>query len=483
MKDVWENSHIIIILLFGVIIALLGISPLSKSVIAGFDGIRVAKEYAQPEIMADKLLDLAEQQPWQTGFWEAAGYSALNAGDFEMAGNCFAHAAAKGQLSVNGYVAWGDADWKNGNYQTALQIWEIADRLGAAPKEILKRKMEALRFLGEDLALIDTLQSILNSSSIDDYPSESQGTLNQELGLLLAAYEPASAVNYFTRAIELDPELKSKIRIMRNDIQQAISSDDSAYLLLVSGRTLANQDYWTLAEKAFTNATELNPEYAEAWAYLGEAQQHIDQDVEPLTALKKALELDPDSLAANTFLALYWQRKGEYEFALRYLQNASDLDPGNPAYFVEIGQLVALLGDLRAGEAFYWQAYELSSGDPKYVREFIKFSIQFNLDLRTTALPMARQLVMDDPGNPISLDLMGEILLRLGDMLNAERFFLRAIEIDPDFDQAYLHLGEFYQDLGQHELARYYLAKVLEVSTNPFIIEHAHLILGTDFTP
>jgi len=483
MKDVWEDGYIMIILLFGIFIALLGISPLSKSVIAAFDVARVAQENVQPGIMADKLSVLAEQQPWQTGFWEAAGYSAAQAGNANVAGNYFAHAAAKGELSLNGYIAWGDADWNNGNYQTAMQIWDIAGRHGAALMGILERKANAFRFLGEDLALIETLQSILNSSFIDNYSSEFQGALNQELGLLLAAYEPASAVSYLTRAIELVPELEPQIQSIINDIQQDISTDDPAYLLLISGRALANQDYWALAEKAFENATDLNPEYAEAWAYLGESQQHVNQDVEPLIALEKALELNPDSLAANTFLALYWQRNAEYELALQYLQKALVLDPGNPAYLVEIGQLVAFLGDLSAGEAYYWQAFEVSSGDLKYAREFIKFSMQFNLDLRNKALPMARQLVKDDPGNPISLDLMGEVLLRLGDMLNAERFFLRALEIDPDYDLAYMHLGEFYKGQGRQDLARYYLEKVLDVSTNPIIIEHAQQGLGTDISP
>jgi tetratricopeptide (TPR) repeat protein len=482
MKNVWENS-LIIILLFGIFIALLGISPLSKSVIDSYNGASAAQGDAQPEILSEKLSILAEQQPWQTGFWEAAGYAALQAGNADLAGNYYARAAAKGELSLSGYVAWGDADWNTGNYQTALQIWQIADRQGYPSAEILKRKAEAFRFLGEDLALVETLQSMLNSPSIDEYTPESQAALHQELGLLLAAYDPYSAVTYLARAIELNPELKPQIRSMINDIQQGISKDNPAYLFLVSGRTLANHGHWTFAAKAFENATELYPEYAEAWAYLGEAQQHIDSDDESLTALQKALELDPDSIAANTFLALYWQRNGKYENALKYLQNALVLDPGNPVYLVEIGQLTALLGDLSAGESYYRQAYEVSSGDPIYAREFVRFSIQFNLDLKMSALPMARQLVMDDPGNPISLDLMGEVLLRLGDMLNAERFFLRALENDPDYDLAYLHLGEFYQDQGRQDLARDYLQRLLDVSANPILIARAQQVLSTNFVP
>ena len=117
------------------------------------------------------------------------------------------------------------------------------------------------------------------------------------------------------------------------------------------------------------------------------------------------------------------------------------------------------------------------------MREFLNFSIQFNLNLRDAALPVARQLVMFDPENPASLDLMGEILLRLGDTLNAERFFLRALEKNPDYDQAHLHLGEFYQRQRKFDLSRYHLARVLETSTNKKTLARAQQALEPNLSP
>jgi len=144
---------------------------------------------------------------------------------------------------------------------------------------------------------------------------------------------------------------------------------------------------------------------------------------------------------------------------------------------------MALLGDLDAGQEYYSQAIARSSNDPKYVREFLKFSMQFNLNLRQVAMPVARQLVLNDPKDPASLDVMGEILFLLGDMLNAERFFSRALAQDPKYALGHLHLADLYLSQAKHNLAFYHYGRVLEVATNPQVIAHAKNALEVNFSP
>jgi tetratricopeptide (TPR) repeat protein len=300
---------------------------------------------------------------------------------------------------------------------------------------------------------------------------------------LLAAYDPAAAPAYLMQAAQLNPDLEPQIRSLDFAIRQELSKGDPVYLLMEAGRALANQGNWVLAEKAFENATNLNPEYAEAWAYLGEARQHTNSEVEALSALEMALELDPESIAATTFLALYWNRQEDHDRALEFLQKAIELDPDNPALFVEIGNIVALLGDLEAGQEYFQQAIALRSSEPRNVREFLKFCLRYNLDLQEVALPLARQLVIFNPEDPASLDVMGEVLLRLGDLLNAERFFLRALELDPTFDQAHLHLGNLYRLQSESDLARYHYERVLELTSNAQTRLRAQEALDEYFSP
>ena len=124
-----------------------------------------------------------------------------------------------------------------------------------------------------------------------------------------------------------------------------------------------------------------------------------------------------------------------------------------------------------------------SQNEPKYVREFLQFSIRYNLNLREVALPVARQLMMMNPKDPASLDVMGEVLFYLGDMLNVERFYLRALEQNPEYDQAHLHLGGLYLLNGDRQLAEYHYSQVLEISSNERTIARAQQALDEYFSP
>ena len=97
---------------------------------------------------------------------------------------------------------------------------------------------------------------------------------------------------------------------------------------------MAGVGEWQLAAEAFRQATLANPDYPEAWAFLGEALQ---QTGEPgREALENALRLDPASLTGNLLYGIYLKRSDDYERALAFLQVANDVDPDNPAILAEI---------------------------------------------------------------------------------------------------------------------------------------------------
>jgi len=481
MKDLLHEGLGLRILLIGILIALFGLMPGPKTLASQNELALRSRHNGGDQNIAAAFAFVADHQPWRSGFWEAAGDAALASEDHQNAGLYYSRAAAKGELTLDGFLSWGDVEWQLGNPYTALQIWEIAERNGASLIEVLAKRVEVYRALGADLELIETLRSILHYQ--DMIHRFEYSALYHELGLLLAAHDPASAPAYLSRSVEMDPALEPQIGSLIIDIQQTSSVDDPAYLYMISGRSLANLGHWELAEKAFHNALDHNPTYAEAWAYLGEARQHTDSGDDPFEALETALEIDPFSIAANSFMAFYLQRQGELELALVHFKKAADLDPDNYSYLVEIGKLTALLGDLEGGKESFKQAITRSSNDPRYVREFLKFSIHFNLDLQNVALPVARQLVILDPLDAASLDIMGELLMRLGDLLNAERFFWRSLAQDPDYDWANLHLGDLYWQKGDYDLARYHFNKVLDVSSNAQIQAYAQKRLEQYFSP
>jgi tetratricopeptide (TPR) repeat protein len=330
----------------------------------------------------------------------------------------------------------GDAYWQAGNWAAAIGAWQDALDAPTPDLGLYARLASAHQAQGNYKAAIADLQAL---AAIQ--PAEIQ--LRYQLGLLLAALEPEAALAHLAQAAELDPAYRNAVSALEDGIRTARLAGDRAYTLLAAGRALASLSEWDLAAEAFRQATLARPDYAEAWAYLGEARQHLGEEeggLSPgsqaappgLRELEKALALDPHSLSANTLLALFWQRQNRYDRALEILQSATRLHPRNPALQAELGNTQAILGDLPAAQEAYEKAVRLSPRDPAALRLLASFSIRYEDLVRQVGLPAARQAVLLAPNEPASLDLMAQALLLLGDTLNAERF-CGALEADQDF--------------------------------------------------
>jgi len=486
-----------------ILVALLGISPLPHAVEQAFLAAGRAQAAAgSPIAVAQNLALAANHLPWRTGLWEQAGHYALEGDDPASAVEYFAQAAAAGDLSPQGYLRFGDAYAALGNPYTALQLWSIALDLDVPPADALTRMADAYRQLDDPPSLIETLKTLLSlysspsppppstssppSSTLDPlspvpYPPSSIPGLNFEIGLHLAASDPASAPPYLLQAYELDPSL-TEARELAFAIQRALPQEDPIFTLMAAGRKLAALEMWELGLRAFKRVVSLQPGYAEAWAYLGEALQHQeDPSLEVArTALEWALTLNPRSLPANIFMALYWSRNGDPDLAYQFLATASEIDPGNHDLLVDLGAAAAVAGDLQAAEEYYLEAIQLSFNDLEVLRHYVEFCISYNLDLVGVALPLARWILASDPADPAALDLMGQVLFRLGDLLNAQRFFLRSLGQDYNHAPAHLHLGLVYRLQGKSDLARDSFTTAISLAPGTPTADLAGRYLGTN---
>jgi tetratricopeptide (TPR) repeat protein len=420
------------ILLPILIIPLLGISARWRGVETALTTAWHAIEAGENWPASLAITKAIQYMPWRMDLWERAGVLALESDQYPIAQDQLSIAAASGELSTSGYIALGDAGKMTGNQDSAVQHWENGLRSGGKEFEIHTRLAAAYRQLGDLQKAIDHLKALVELK-----PNAAH--LNLELGLLLAATQPESALAYLTLASELDPDLAADAELLIREIRSARLFEDQSYLLAAAGQTLAAIGEWELAAAAFKESIQLNPQSADAWAYLGEALQQIQSG--GLKELQTALEIDPNSVAANTFMGIYYQRNEHLALALNYFHAAAKEDQDNPALQVEIGNTLGLLGNLAAAEKHYLRAVELSSGDPQYWRSLANFYIRYEMNLRDEALAAARQAVILDDENPESLDILAQIYLLMDSPHIARRFLRRAIEIDPQFTPALLHSG------------------------------------------
>lgn len=379
---------------------------------------------------ASRIFQAASLTPWRTDLWEYAAELSLQAGDAKKTIEILTQARNHGDLKSDSKLLLGDALQKIGDTQQAIDLWTSVLQDKEKSSEANRRLASAYQSIGNfDRASIH-LQALLT-----EQPSDPD--LNYELGIILAAIDPERSLAYLTLAGESEPSYLEMVTHLSKEIRSAARSADRSFVFLSSGRAPSSLGEWEAANEAFQRTIKLNPNFAEAWAFLGESEQHLHRD--GFHQLKHARALNPRSLAANTFLALYWQRERRCDLATRYLQVAEEIEPENPAIQAELGRTLALADKLHKTEAHYQRAAQLASNNPGYWRKLADFSITYQI--RQPGLSSARQALLLNPDDIASLVVMAQVMSLLGDTLSALRFLDRAIQKDSSSAPAHLHLG------------------------------------------
>ena len=110
---------------------------------------------------------------------------------------------------------------------------------------------------------------------------------------------------------------------------KALELDDTlaeAHASLAMIKTYYDWD-WSGAEKEFRRAIELNPSYATAHMWYGEALGWRGRLEEAIAEEKRALELDPLSLIVNLVVADQFYLAREYDQAIEQYRKTLELDP------------------------------------------------------------------------------------------------------------------------------------------------------------
>lgn len=459
-----------------ILLPLLGVAPRAHDLTRR---LQHAQGASQPAAAAEELAWIAEFEPWRNELWEPAGVYALQGNQPQAAIAYLERAQGTGLLSPDGYLSLGDAYQQLGDRLAAQRTWRLALDQGASPQEVHRRLLAVHRAEADYAAVIADLQALTALN-----PAEAE--LRYLLGLYLATQEPEAALAHLAQAAEMDQGLKPKAEALLGAIASARRVDDPAYTFLEVGRALATLGEWNLAAEAFLQAAEQRPDFADAWAYLGEARQQNIPEGETLAEqglaeLDRALDLNARSLTANVFMALYWERRGEYARALEVMQTITQVYPDNPTLQAELGGALALTGDLAGALQAYQRATTLASRNPDYWRLLADFCVRHEYQVRQIALPAARQAAALNPDDPANPDMLGQVLLLLQDLTSAERAFQRALEVDANFTPAHVHLGLAFILRGERAQAYRKWMQVVQADPNSPAADQARRLLKNYF--
>jgi tetratricopeptide (TPR) repeat protein len=239
------------------------------------------------------------------------------------------------------------------------------------------------------------------------------------------AYEKAIAMdetnlNYYLKLIDLLITIGDPAEALtRAEQAMVMASEEPQVWVALASAHLANGNRmeetgvgdsdleFQEAVNAAVQATELNPNAAEAFAYMARALIKLGPDRynEAIENAALAVELDPQSPVTRHAMALAYEVRGLYDNAIEEYLVALDNDPN--------------LHDLRVELAYLY----------------------FFTDRRQQAILTLQDVIERDPNNADAYDGLAYFYFILGQYPRAEENAFQAVQLDENMNRAHAHLG------------------------------------------
>jgi Flp pilus assembly protein TadD len=254
--------------------------------------------------------------------------------------------------------------------------------------------------------------------------------------LLAAAGDPSRLVRIRT-AMSLaalppqsvkDPQLRANLEQANRDFTTAMQArpDDWAMHANLGNFYMERRDF-AAAASCFETATKLEPRQIGPMVNASLAYSNMDRSDKAEQSLRRALKMEPNSAAANFNLGLLLGEQGHLPEAEQALRTALKTDPQMAGAAFNLG---VLLGDKNLDEALAWcqKAHELRPTDPKYAHT-LAFYKRKKGDV-DGAVALLRKAIQDEPSYLNAYLLLGEIYEERRDFPAAAKVYLDASRID-----------------------------------------------------
>ena len=168
--------------------------------------------------------------------------------------------------------------------------------------------------------------------------------------------------------------------------------------------------------------------------------------------------------STNMQLAIEYLRLGEMIKSRDTIERALSQAPGNPDVQMTAGLIYERLNDMPKADRAYVTGYRLGKGDPNTQNNYAGYLC------RTGKAIEGEKLFLQVASSPlyrtpeVALVNAGVCSRGTGDVLDAERYFNKALAIRPNMPEALLQLGNIAFDRGDAEQAREIVKRYLAVN-------------------
>jgi tetratricopeptide (TPR) repeat protein len=242
-----------------------------------------------------------------------------------------------------------------------------------------------------------------------------------------------------------------RMRDGQTDAEQAIKTnpnDLAAHRVLAriyvrqidAQRGRVNETMVRQATQEYQKITELAPNDADSWVWLGRLQSASQNMDQAERAFKKALDIEPDNEDGLTGLATVLGIKGDGAGAANLLKRASEKNP-TPDSLKRLADAYEQMKEYGLAADTLRRALEFSPQDaPDIERKMAMYLI--SAERYDDALAAYQELVADDPTDADSYLRMSQIYRQKKDMVKAREASDKAKAIDPNNIQ--VRLNELY---------------------------------------
>ncbi|HWX34347.1 MAG TPA: type IV pilus biogenesis/stability protein PilW [Steroidobacteraceae bacterium] len=168
--------------------------------------------------------------------------------------------------------------------------------------------------------------------------------------------------------------------------------------------------------------------------------------------------------ATNMQLAIEYMKIGKMAASRDFIEQALKEDPSNPDVQMTAGLVYERLTDMPRAERAYSTGYRLGKKDPNIQNNYAGFLC------RTGKAAAGEKLFAEVALSPlyqtpeVALVNAGVCARGTGDIVDAERYFTRALAIRPNMPEAMLQLGNIAFDRGDAVQARIVVQRYLAVN-------------------
>ena len=270
----------------------------------------------------------------------------------------------------------------------------------------------------------------------------------------LVAGDYAAATDSYRQMIRLEP-----------DDATAYTRLSEIYLLL--------EDLDNSYENAL-RAVALEPENPEALTALARIQDRRGEYEEAINNALDSLEIDPENATTLAVIGEIYTDVGNWDVAQQYLDQALEIEPQNILALRNLAHLNEWQGDYEQSVELYKQAIQAA---PDRFDLYIELGRQYRVGLFEYDLANdAYRQAVEAYESAITLDALGFGLYNVGDHLQAVRVLRDAVELDPDYGPALVHLGMALYARRNYEDAVVALEKGVEILGEDVRIEHIYTL-------